>query len=209
MLTIRDLYYAIKCERMWRVCNANNFTRVGKTRNKIVLELLASGRIEIGDKTYGRINIDSSNAENEGLRIGAFCSISNQATFLLSGEHNIDTVSTYPFDAMLFGECVCRKSKGPIVLEDDVWVGDHALILSGVHIGRGAIIAAGAVVAKDVPPYAIVGGNPARVIRYRFDEETIKKLMEIDFQTWDDAFLAKNKENLYRKATDSVDWVKS
>ena len=72
-------------------------------------------------------------------------------------------------------------AKGDIILEDDVWIGHSAIIMSGVTLGQGSIVAAGAVVTKDVPPYAIVGGNPAKIIKYRFEREVIEKLLKFDF----------------------------
>lgn len=87
-------------------------------------------------------------------------------------------VSTYPFKRKLFHGGEEAVSKGDIIVGDDVWVGYGATILSGVHIGQGAVIAAGAVVNKDVPPYAIVGGIPAKVIKYRFSESVCKKTGE-------------------------------
>ena len=143
------------------------------------------GKISIGKNTYGKINIDYSGGENEKLIIGSYCSISNKANFLLGGEHMYTNLSTYPFNAKLFGEKFEGKSKGPIIVKDDVWIGDRAFILSGVTIGQGAIVAAGSVVVKDIPPYSIVGGNPAKIIKYRFNECIIDKLLEVDYSNLD------------------------
>lgn len=194
MLNPKDYYYMLKCRNQWIKKNKNNFTKVGKNKNREILGLLKSGKIKIGKGTYGHINIDSLYAENEGLYIGAYCSISSQSTFLLSGEHNIKSISTYPFDEFLFFNSVTKKSKGPIVIEDDVWICDHSIILSGVHIGKGAVVAAGAVVTKDVPPYAVVGGNPAKVIKYRFSDKIIEGLMGIDYNFWNDEFIRENED---------------
>lgn len=84
------------------------------------------------------------------------------------------------------------QAKGNIIVNDDVWIGDSALILSGVEIGQGAVIAAGAVVTEDVPPYAVVGGVPAKVIKYRFRDDVIKELVKIDY--------AKSRPEIYRAA---------
>ena len=91
---------------------------------------------------------------------------------------------TYPVKPKLLDEGAAQ-CKGTIIIEDDVWIGESAIIMSGVHIGRGAVIGAGAVVAKDIPPYAVAVGVPASVIKYRFDNATIAKLMSIDFRKID------------------------
>ena len=91
------------------------------------------------------------------------------------------------------------QAKGDIIVNDDVWIGDSALILSGVEIGQGAVIAAGAVVTEDVPPYAVVGGVPARVIKYRFTDDVIKELVKIDYAKVDRKFIELHEDIWYRK----------
>ena len=101
--------------------------------------------------------------------------------------HRMDWVSTFPF---YFQANIFKSSKnayekvGDTVIGDDVWIGSEAMIMAGVTIGSGAVVAARAVVTKDVPPYAVVGGNPAQVIKYRFDEETIAKLLMLKWWDW-------------------------
>jgi virginiamycin A acetyltransferase len=128
---------------------------------------------------------------NDSLIIGKFCSIACGAKFIFnSANHTLKSFSTYSFP-LFYDEWELDKSnltsawdnKGDIVIGNDVWIGYDAVIMSGVHIGDGAIIATRAVVTKDVPPYAIVGGVPAKEIRKRFDEETISKLLEMKW--WD------------------------
>ncbi len=123
------------------------------------------------------------------LIIGKFCAIARGVEFVMNGaNHMLDCLSTYPFEiidefkglARSFGD---RGNRGDTVVGNDVWIGQDATILPGVHIGDGAIIGANAVVAKDVPPYAIVVGNPATIKKYRFDEETIKFMLELKW--WD------------------------
>ena len=97
-------------------------------------------------------------------------------------------------------------TKGPIIISDDVWIGFGCLILSGVKIGQGAVVAAGSVVTKDIEPYAIVGGTPAKFIKYRFDKEIRDKLLKIDFSKIDDNFILENKEHLYDEINaDNID----
>ena len=100
----------------------------------------------------------------------------------MGGEHDYHKLSMYPFEkAILQNGRAMTQNKGDIKIGDDVWIGYNAIILSGVKIGQGAVIAAGAVVVKDVPPYAIVGGNPAKIIKYRCSEERIRELIKYDF----------------------------
>src|SRR4030095_4728392 len=111
------------------------------------------------------------NNTNEKIRIGNFVSIANEVIFMLGGSHNMNFLSTYPFKTKLRnGDNDIPISKGPIVIEDDVWIGTRSTILSGVTIEKGAVIAACSVVTRNVPPYSIVAGNPAKVIKYRFDD---------------------------------------
>jgi virginiamycin A acetyltransferase len=129
---------------------------------------------------------------NDRLFIGRFCSIACGAKFLFtSANHTLKSLSTYPFP-IFFEEWALDKkqvasawdNKGDIVVGNDVWIGYEAVILSGVHIGDGAIIGARAVVTKDIPPYTIAGGAPAKEIRKRFDDETIRKLQRLQWWDW-------------------------
>lgn len=170
----------ILLRKYWRKTNQHNYTRIGTISSPAFISFIKSGHVSVGKDTYGQINMHYSGNKNESLCIGSNCSISSQADFLLGGEHNYRCISTYPYKVMKFHsetEAIC---KGPIIVEDEVWIGDQALILSGVRIGKGAIIAAGSVVVHDVPAYSIVGGNPAKIIKYRFSESIIKKLISIN-----------------------------
>jgi acetyltransferase-like isoleucine patch superfamily enzyme len=143
---------------------------------------------DIGEFSYGRpkVRFPESGA---ALTIGRFCSFADRVEILLGGNHRVDWVSTYPFSALRALWPKAPKiqdyhgSGGDVSIGHDVWLASGAFILSGVRIGHGAVVAARAVVTKDVPPYAIVGGNPATVIRYRFDESTIAALLEVAW--WD------------------------
>lgn len=120
--------------------------------------------------------------------IGSFCSIAYEATFMLGSNHDYNAVTTG--DVSFFKKEIPKSIRrrcinhNQLVIGHDVWLGRGCTIMSGVHIGNGAIIAAGAVVTKDVPPYAIVGGNPAKLIRYRFDDETIARLQKLKWWYW-------------------------
>lgn len=169
----------------WQRYNKHNFTYPNC--------LYPISMVNVGKQTYGPINLKYYGREDAKLSIGAYCSISANSMFLLSGEHRYDTILTYPIDTMLFKEYVPADTKGNIVVKDDVWIGHGAIILSGVTIGQGAIIGTGAVVTKDIPPYAIVGGVPAKIIKYRFNEEIVRELTKLDISklTIDD--LRKNR----------------
>lgn len=137
---------------------------------------------------------------NDKLQIGKFCSIACGAKFLFnSANHTLSSLSTYPFP-LFFEEWGLEKkdvtkawdNKGDIVIGNDVWIGYEAVILAGVTIGDGAIIGTSAVVTKDVPPYTIVGGVPAKPIKRRFPEETISALLEIKWWNWSEERIARN-----------------
>lgn len=124
------------------------------------------------------------------LIIGKFCAIAAETKFIMTGDHKLDAISTYPFPIFQQGweEVYDVKDlpvKGDLVIGNDVWIGYDSLIRNGVTVGDGAIIAARSVVVKDVPPYAIVAGNPAKVVKLRFDEETIQRLLRIAWWDWD------------------------
>lgn len=137
---------------------------------------------------------------HDKLQIGKFCSIACGAKFLFnSANHTLSSLSTYPFP-LFFEEWGLEKkgvtnawdNKGDIIIGNDVWIGYEAVILAGVTIGDGAIIGTRAVVTKDVPPYTIVGGVPAKPIKRRFPEETISALLEIQWWNWSEERIARN-----------------
>ncbi|HZC82302.1 MAG TPA: CatB-related O-acetyltransferase, partial [Nitrospiraceae bacterium] len=133
---------------------------------------------QIGDWTYGRPDIIWGD-EGATVRIGRFCSFASGVMILMGSEHCIDWVSTYPFNILFErakGLPLPSRTKGDVVIGHDVWFGTDALILSGVTIGNGAVIGARSVVTRDVAPYSIVAGVPARHLRFRFDAATIDAL---------------------------------
>lgn len=169
-----------------------------------IIEICNINHIKVGRKSYGTINIIDFSPSDAKLVVGNYCSVAGNVYFLLGGEHNLDTISTYPFKVRLFGEEREAGSKGDIVVKDDVWIGQNAIICSGVTIGQGAVVAAGAVVTKDVEPYAIVGGNPARLIKYRFDENLRGRLVKTDVAFLFDKISKKNVPLIYKKLNNDV-----
>lgn len=160
-------------------------------------------KFDIGDYTYGKPKIY---ADSTSFSMGKFCSIADDVKIYAGAEHNYNWVSSYNFSAK-FACKSCVSSKGKVEIGNDVWIGDGALILSGVKIGDGAVIGAKAVITKDVEPYSIVAGNPAKLIKYRFDEKYIDKLLEIKWWDWDikkieqnfDLILSENVEKFIEK----------
>lgn len=188
------------------------YPRTGDTQIVYLKNVVTNPNIEIGDYTmYNDYVHDPREFEKNNvlyhypingdkLKIGKFCSIACGAKFLFtSANHSMKSLSTYPFP-IFFEEwgldmkniCDAWDNKGDIVIGNDVWIGYEAVILSGVTIGNGAIIGTRAVVTKDVPPYTIVGGIPAKPIRKRFDDETIEKLEGLQWWDWNEEKIARN-----------------
>ena len=157
--------------------NTASFTKI-----RLAEEIKKHG-YEVGDYSYGKPKL-LWHSRNAPLKIGSYCSFGENVTILLGGNHHTERVTTYPFAAFrqqwgLGKEWVeVPLSKGGVTIGSDVWVADNATILSGITIGHGAVVANNAVVTKDVPPYAIVAGNPAKVVKKRFDDEIIEKLLK-------------------------------
>ena len=180
------------------------FPRTGDTQTIYLKNVVANPNIEIGDYTmYNDFVSDPAEFErnnvlyhypinHDKLKIGKFCSIACGAKFLFnSANHTMASLSTYPFP-LFFHEWELGKTnvtkawdnKGDIIVGNDVWIGFEAVILAGVHIGDGAVIGTRAVVTKDVPPYTIVGGVPAKPIKKRFPEKTISMLLDMQWWNW-------------------------
>ena len=192
---LRKAFFYIKralLRRKWRKNNPHNLTHI--------IGVFPIEQVKVGKGTYGGIDVMVYNLKSR-LIIGNYCSIGPQVKFILSAEHSTNTITTYPLRVRLLGQDYEAESKGDIVLEDDVWIGYGATIMSGITIGRGAVIAAGAIVTKDVPPYAIVGGIPAKVIRYRFSETIISKLMKLDFSKINADYVKEHIEAFYTDIT--------
>ena len=170
-----------------------------KYRKRPVFLKDAFPQFDIGRGSYGHLRIRSGK-EGGALKIGAFCSFAGGVQVFLGGEHQTGWVTTFPF-AELWNDAAgylgsSAKTRGDVGIGNDVWVGTEAVIMSGVRIGDGAVVAARAVVTKNVPPYAIVGGVPAKVIRMRFDEETISRLETLAWWNWGDSKIKRFIPNL-------------
>ncbi|MEN1972204.1 CatB-related O-acetyltransferase [Luteimonas sp. MJ204] len=152
----------------------------------------SSGRIDIGAHTYGKPRIRWW-GEDANLLVGKYCSIAEGVEIFLGGNHRTDWITTFPFS--WFGKAWPEArgitghpaTRGDVVIGNDVWLGAGCVVLSGVRIGDGAVIGCRAVVSRDVPPFAIVTGNPAKVVRLRFDEGRIARLLAVRWWDWPDA----------------------
>lgn len=144
------------------------------------------------------------------LVIGKFCAIAAETRFIMTGDHKLDAITTYPFPIFGHGweaafNVYDLPVKGDIVVGHDVWFGYDSLVMNGVTIGNGAIIAARAVVVKDVPAYAIVAGNPAKVVKMRFDDKTIDRLQKIAWWNWNIQKINKNLKLLCNLDIDQLE----
>lgn len=188
------------------------YPRTGDTQTVYLKNVITESGIEIGDYTmYNDFVNDPTEFEknnilyhypinHDRLNIGSFCSIACGAKFIFtSANHSLGSLSTYPFPIFFEEWGLDAKNitdawdnKGDITVGNDVWIGYEAVILSGVTIGDGAIIGARAVVTKDVPPYTIVGGVPAKPIRRRFSDEVVEQLQLLRWWDWDDERICRN-----------------
>ncbi|MDU4960085.1 MAG: Vat family streptogramin A O-acetyltransferase [Sporomusaceae bacterium] len=179
-----------------------------------ISNLSGKPNVEIGDYTYYSDNQNSPENFYERIQhhyeflgdkliIGRFCAIAEGITFIMNGaNHRMDGITTYPFNIFAGGwEKVTPALeqlpfKGDTVIGNDVWIGQNVTIMPGIMIGDGAIVAANATVTKNVEPYAIVGGNPARLIKKRFSDEMIESLLKLQWWNWDEHKIFDNLELL-------------
>lgn len=193
----------------------------GVTRTVYLKNIVTHPQIIVGDYTYYDDPEDVYNFEKnvlylfefmgDRLIIGKFCQIATGVRFIMNGSnHAMGGFSTYPFK--VFGKEWAKKdpmevvSKGDTVIGNDVWIGNGVTFMQGVKVGDGAIIGTNSLVTKDVEPYTIVGGNPAKEIRKRFDEETIQYLLALKWWDWD---LEKITDNLGLLVKADKEWLRS
>lgn len=156
---------------IWRHRNSHNKTRANN--------IFSADKVTVGIGTYGPIEIPYLH-NDANVVIGNYCSIGDGVILMAGGVHDYKRISTYPFQTLTYSQMNCNDcSKYSIKIDDDVWIGYEAIILPGVHIGKGSVIGARSVVAKDVPPYSIYVQN--RVIKKRFSNEIIEKIQNIDY----------------------------
>lgn len=160
--------------------------------------------LTMGAKSYMMQGIFETYEENSHLLIGRYCSLAHDLKFLFAMNHDYSRVTTYPMTALTNPAPPPRKNRDypvntkQIIIGNDVWIGRGVTIMSGVRVGNGAVIGAGTIVTKNIPPYAIVIGNPPRILKYRFDSETIRKLQAIKWWNW-------NPEKIVREFCETDD----
>lgn len=206
------------------MCNKKIYPRTGDTQTVYLKHVIINPNIVVGEYTmYNDFVNDPTLFEknnvlyhypinNDRLIIGKFCFIACGAHFIFnSANHTMASLSTYPFPLFYEEWGLDRKdvatswdNKGDIIIGNDVWIGYEAVILAGVTIGDGAIIGARAVVTKDIPPYTIVGGTPAKPIRKRFSDRTIKLLLELKWWNWSKEKIAKNIGAIQSGCTEQI-----
>ena len=159
----------------------------------------------MGKYSYGKPLVVRAGGDKGKIYIGKFCSIARDVKIFLGGEHNTNWITTFPiriiFNLDGRGKDGHPKTKGEVFIGNDVWIGYSSTILSGVKIGDGAVIGARSLVASDVDPYTIVAGNPSKVIRKRFSDEQIQKLLKIKWWDWD---LSKILNNTHLLCQDNI-----
>jgi virginiamycin A acetyltransferase len=190
---IKDYKYSLMAYN-WRKINRHNLTFAAR--------IFPIDRVRVGKHSYGMLDVRTFCSDaGEKLIIGNYVSIADNVVFILGGQHQMKNLTTFPIKACFtrIDNNIDSMSKGPIIVEDEVWMGMGAIILSGVKIGKGAIIGAGAVVTKDIPPYSIAAGNPARILKYRFSTETINKLQNINLANIPEESIQKDFELFYEQ----------
>jgi len=177
--------------KKWRKINKHNMT--------IPSSVFPIEKVKVGKMSYGILNVKTFGNQDEELSIGNFVSIAEDVRFILGGNHRIDTLSNYPIYSKYISNSPQHDAltKGPIIIEDDVWIGTNSIILSGLTISKGTIVAAGSVVTKSTFPYSIVGGNPAKLIRMRFNESIINSLLEFNFSLLNEVNIKSSMPLLY------------
>ncbi|MCA6069105.1 CatB-related O-acetyltransferase [Chryseobacterium sp. RG1] len=190
----------------WRLKNKHNKTIIKKSVKNANL-------ITVGNHSYGILDVLTFGNPAEKLVIGSYVSIAENVTFILGGNHQINSFSTYPLQAFFFENTNFddTQTKGPIIIEDEVWIGSNVLILSGVTVGKGSIVAAGSVVTKNIEPFTIVGGNPAKFIKYRIPKELIDERLKVDIQNIPFELLSRTELDVFYNSltSESLDKIKN
>ena len=187
--------YGIQCYEFWKllVFRARWRSRNGHNRTDAG-NVFPMSKVTVGRGTYGKLNVRTFSNPEEKLTIGHYCSIAENVYFLLGGDHSYRKFTTYPFGRLVVDGPHEAVTKGPVTVEDDVWIGFGTIILSGVTVGKGSVIGAGSVVARDIPPYSVYAGG--RVVRQRFPEEVIRVIQSLDFSALSEEWIRDHRDLL-------------
>lgn len=170
-------------------------------------------QVDVGDYTYGLLPFTIRiYTRHDRVKIGKFCSIAKDVKIVVSGEKYAGRVANYSLATFMKSYAEIDRDvfvRGPIIIGHDVWIGTGAIILPGTKIGNGAIIAAGAVVRGEVDHYAVVGGIPARLIRYRFNNEQRQQLLDIAWWNWPDNLILERLDQFYGGVDDFISLYKT
>lgn len=200
MVMVKDLFQHI----------LSNFYEFLQTQNRYwkYNDFVKRGLLEVGRHTYGIPEVYVYKGSERKIIIGSFCSIGEGVVMVTGGIHPSKWISTFPFRIKWNLQGAYQdgmpSSEGNITIGSDVWIGSEAMLLSGVTIGHGAIIAARSVVTNDIPPYSIVGGIPAKVLRHRFNDDVVKQLLEIKWWEKDDPWIAQFVDLLNSERIDEL-----
>ena len=197
-----SLIYIIKQKLFkikWRKKNPQNSTTAET--------LFDDSLVTVGSYSYGPLRI-LNEGKKFNLKVGSFCSIADNTYFILESDHKLNALTTYPYHKLILKDHKTDSiSKGSIEIGDDVWIGQGAIILSGVKVGQGAVVAAGAVVNKNIPAYAVAGGVPAKILKYRFPPEMRELLCRIDYSKITDKIISEN-ESLFSENVKDMSVIK-
>lgn len=203
LIRIKNKIQFIKNIYVWRNKNIHNKTFIVNNFN--------FENVIVGNETYGDLEVYDYGTPKEKLIIGNYVSIANGVRFLLGGNHQIKTFTTYPLKSKLTGRDfhLDATTKGSIIIEDEVWIGLGVIILSGVKIGRGAIVAAGSVVSRDIPEFTIAGGCPAKVIKNRYSQDIIDKIKTVSLSDIEKEKIIRNIDLFYLPIHESIEKIEN
>lgn len=178
----------------------NRIEIINWSNHRDLIDIHNTARITVSDNPVFSTNVfyEKATINLAKLKIGKFCSIATRVSFYLGGNHNMKRISTWlPLNLMKTNTDRDLLTNGDIIIENDVWISTNVTIMSGVRIGSGSVIGAGSVVSKDVEPYSIVVGNPAREVKKRFDDRQIELLLESKWWDWDVEIIKENSEIIF------------
>lgn len=190
-----------------KILHKKKSTSIDNTANNIIqMDNITIGEYTYLDNSHGKIHLLCWK-NSDIIEIGKFCSIASDVRIFGGGEHNTNFISTYPFKKFFQNIDIdpVLTAKGITHIGNDVWIGMSAIVLSGITIGDGAVVGAGSVVTKNIPPYSVVAGNPAKIIKYRFTDAQIEKLLKIRWWDWPLEKIIANIKDFYNTPDEFIE----